>query len=547
MPVKATRGGIRGRSRLINDTAAEIRRLLEEAARRIQATLAAQPSDYQRWVLPRLAGEIRRQLNATAGEAAAAADAGQVEAWRQGAQLIDQRVTVGLPAAGSVSFAAVLPTLDNAQLAAMRGFLTEKIKGITLEAADKINTQLGLTVIGSQTPFEAVKSVQAILGEATTRRATTIVHTELARAHSAAGFDRMREWAGELPGLKKKWLASGKRQPRLHHHVIHGQVQPVGEPFLLAGGSIRMMHPHDPKAPASEVINCGCLAVPVLPEGEDYGFQRTAPDSLRDRETAEARSAGAKVKAASAKLPGMFPQKPERTSWEAGFPPVAIHADETTVKKHPSYAAAKGGDIDAGFALVEAATRPAAIAALRQAIGDAPAILVGVQAIEGASTNVIPEVMARILAQDLDLASDDDLVQINRVGHTSSSGWHRLAHPALFDGIVQAGARYVMVDDFVGQGGTFANLRGHIEQGGGHVIAATALTGRADSAILALTPETLAALRAKHGQDLETWWQQQFGYGFDALTESEARYLLRTEDADRVRNQLAAAAEKGNP
>lgn len=295
-PGKATREGSRRRTRLINDTAAEVRRLLGEAARDIQAVLAAQPSDYQRWALPPLLAEIRRLLAATGGEAAAVVDQAQLAAWREGSQLIDQVVSASLPEAGSAAVSAVLPRLDAPQLLAMRAFLTEKIKGVATEAVDRINTQLGLTMIGSQTPFEAIKAVGTILGEKTSRRATTIVNTELARAYSAAGAERMAQWADELPGLRKKWLASGKRQPRLHHHVIHGQIQPVEDPFLLAGGSIRMMHPHDPGAPAAETINCGCLAVPVLPAGEDYGFRRTAPDSRRDAEVDEARLAGARVR-----------------------------------------------------------------------------------------------------------------------------------------------------------------------------------------------------------------------------------------------------------
>ena len=295
-PGKAARDGIRARSRLITDTEAELRRLLEAVAARIQVVLAAQPSDYQRWVLPPLAAEIRRLLDATGAQAAAAADAGQVTAWREGSQFVDRAVTAGLPASGSVSFAAVLPTLDDATLRAMRSFLTEKIKGATLEAIDAINTQLGLTMIGGQTPFEAVKAVQKILGGKTTRRATTIVRTELARAHSAAGQQRMQQWATELPGVQKRWLASGKRQPRLHHHVIHGQTQPVAEPFVLRGGALKMMNPHDPSAPAAETINCGCLAVPLLPPGEDYGFTRTLPPSRRDVEADEARAAAVHIR-----------------------------------------------------------------------------------------------------------------------------------------------------------------------------------------------------------------------------------------------------------
>jgi adenine/guanine phosphoribosyltransferase-like PRPP-binding protein len=45
------------------------------------------------------------------------------------------------------------------------------------------------------------------------------------------------------------------------------------------------------------------------------------------------------------------------------------------------------------------------------------------------------------------------------------------------------------VDDFVGQGGTLANLIGFIKSLGGHVVGATALTGKPYSAKLA--PEEL--------------------------------------------------------
>ena len=38
---------------------------------------------------------------------------------------------------------------------------------------------------------------------------------------------------------------------------------------------------------------------------------------------------------------------PPRRSWPDDFPPVAIHADESRVKQHPAYAAAKRGDADA--------------------------------------------------------------------------------------------------------------------------------------------------------------------------------------------------------
>ena len=159
--------------------------------------------------------------------------------------------------------------------------------------------------------------------------------------------------------------------------------------------------------------------------------------------------------------------------------------------------------------------------------------------------NAIPEELANELGQRLGLAVDHGIIQSNVVAHTGASGFHRLANQAAFDGAVVRGRSYVLVDDFVGQGGTLANLRGFLIDGGGHVVGATALTGKPFSSILAPTNDKLSALRAKHGQDLETWWLDRFGHAFDCLTQSEARYLERTLDADTIRTRIAAAEQAG--
>lgn len=78
------------------------------------------------------------------------------------------------------------------------------------------------------------------------------------------------------------------------------------------------------------------------------------------------------------------------------------------------------------------------------------------------------------------------------------------------------------------------------------MIGATALTGKPYSAKLRPINEQLALLRAKHGQALEIWWQQRLGHNFDCLTQSEARYLERSPDADTIRNRLAAAEQAGD-
>jgi hypothetical protein len=172
-------------------------------------------------------------------------------------------------------------------------------------------------------------------------------------------------------------------------------------------------------------------------------------------------------------------------------------------------------------------------------------IVAPVHAIEGLSYNVIPVAMAEYIGLQLGLRTNVDLQQINRVRHTGSGGYHRLATPALFAGDVIAGERYLLVDDFVGQGGTLANLRGYIEASGGNVVGMVSLTGQRRSATLAVTDETLQALRNKH-EDLESWWSNLHGYGFAALTESEARYLLNSPDADTIRDRIIQAAREAS-
>ena len=42
---------------------------------------------------------------------------------------------------------------------------------------------------------------------------------------------------------------------------------------------------------------------------------------------------------------------------------------------------------------------------------------------------------------------------------------------------------------------------------------------------LVITKSTLGQLRKSLGREFEAWWQEQFGYDFSKLTESEAWYI----------------------
>lgn len=228
-----------------------------------------------------------------------------------------------------------------------------------------------------------------------------------------------------------------------------------------------------------------------------------------------------------------------RSAWPPEFPDVVIHASETAIKQHPFYHAAKAGDVDAAMRLVRETVSDEAIEALIE-IGSAwEPVLISVHAEERVGVNAIPEVLAEYLGQIVDWEVERDVVQANVVNHTGASGFARLAKQAFFEGKVKPEV-YVIVDDFIGQGGTIANLRGHIHRQGGRVLCATTLTGKPHSALLHQSPEKLAELRNKHGQ-LEEWWKERFGFGFECLTASETRYLINTATSEKIRASIEVA------
>ncbi|MFZ5530302.1 MAG: hypothetical protein ACOY4U_04530 [Pseudomonadota bacterium] len=258
---QARREALKGRTAILRDTHAEIMRLLKLAQAEIAAVLAGQPSDYQLWMLPQISKEISVVMARFGDAGAATLSTASGKAWQAGQGLID----VPLAAAG-FALAGVAPSIDTRQLLAMRAFMTDRIKDVGVAAANKINSELGLVVIGARAPGDAIGRVTEILGDQSRARATTIVRTELGRVYAVAAQARM-EQAGELvPGLKKQWRRSGKIHSRLNHDLADGQIRERDQPFNVGGRQI--MHPHDPKAPASETINCGCVAIPYMDSWE---------------------------------------------------------------------------------------------------------------------------------------------------------------------------------------------------------------------------------------------------------------------------------------
>ena len=187
-----------------------------------------------------------------------------------------------------------------------------------------------------------------------------------------------------------------------------------------------------------------------------------------------------------------------RTLWRANFPPVIGQTSYGVMRNHTNYRAAKDGvDNDAALDLAyELLSNEKVEQIWRSLRGTLPRV-VPVHAEELTGRNKIPMAYAKVLAEALGLTVEPQIVQSSVANHGGSpSIYHRLVSPPIFDGPVNPGTGYLIVDDTCAAGGTLANLKGFIEINGGMVLAMSVVAlGRAgDPYWISLADSTLARL-----------------------------------------------------
>ena len=295
---------------------------LAELEKRLLGALAVLPADAHPEQVDRVRTEIGFDLGQTAERLVAAARLGMGEAWRTGGASVAtvdvvpavQPMPIALrEAAPSISGFALMS--DRHLKEALESFFMDRIADVPAEVGRKIDTILRLTTMGGLPTSEAITQVRALL-DSSRRRAMTIVQTEMSRAFSLAAQARAEEAQASGVEWVKTWRRSGKIHSRLNHDIADGQTVPLDKPFKL--GSLSMKHPHDPAAPASETINCGCLALyrradytPTLPEKKPFSEEEIALNpnkaQLNDGKTVNALLAewAARAEQGSAPLAGM--------------------------------------------------------------------------------------------------------------------------------------------------------------------------------------------------------------------------------------------------
>ncbi|MFV0280279.1 MAG: AAA family ATPase [Rhodoblastus sp.] len=143
--------------------------------------------------------------------------------------------------------------------------------------------------------------------------------------------------------------------------------------------------------------------------------------------------------------------------------------------------------------------------------------------IEGARAEVKPEPIP--------------VVQSSRAFHTGANAIERIIARPRFDGPVERGGRYVLVDDVSVMGGTLAELAHHIRANGGEVVGSVLLVNAARSGKMMAEKARIRAVERRFGDAI----RQELGVEPSALTGPEAGYLLNFRDIDALRNRIAAA------
>lgn len=199
--------------------------------------------------------------------------------------------------------------------------------------------------------------------------------------------------------------------------------------------------------------------------------------------------------------------------------------------RHTDYVTAKAGDKLAAARLIRDLVVPDKVAWLAESYPDCT--LVPVHAEEATGRNAIPVAFAKLLADLGGLQLFTGIVQANTRGATGQDALYRFAFRARFDGQTPADRKCILIDDLRSMGGTFSDMRNHVEATGARVLAMMTL---------AYDPRRAPGGKVRIASSSDRWQalDSQFGLAnlssvlhelniytdARALTAGEARYLL---------------------
>jgi len=246
-------------------------------------------------------------------------------------------------------------------------------------------------------------------------------------------------------------------------------------------------------------------------------------------------------------------------SWDPDFPDVMHFVDHENayakpwklLEAHPCYNAAKNQEnrlaaLRLVYDLLKTPKNQSQLHTLKNKYVNS--IIVPVHAIEAGGKNRIPTALAEYIGTITDIEVDDNIIQTNRVHRTGSDEWHRFAFRPAFNGNVIPHKNYILIDDVFAHGGSFNELRLHIERNGGKVVQTAALSLGGHGNKIAPEPQLMKALIDKFSTDKLNLFLKEINLydgNYKALTNPEIFALRRTPSLDEARDRILAARQEG--
>lgn len=178
--------------------------LLDEARRRINDTLLTVP-EFEAAYLPQMRDAIEREMERFATQYEAEFKTLLASGWSLGASKVDIPLQIQ-------GITVVLPDLSPQLLRVAQGFSADLIKGLSTEALNAINREIQLGVLTGRSVTDVAKELGRNLTTEGTRwktvagRAEEIARTEMARVHSLATKERLKQAGEFIPGLQEEFV-----------------------------------------------------------------------------------------------------------------------------------------------------------------------------------------------------------------------------------------------------------------------------------------------------------------------------------------------------
>lgn len=161
---------------------------------------------------------------------------------------------------------------------------------------------------------------------------------------------------------------------------------------------------------------------------------------------------------------------PEGASWSGQFPPVVNHTSSAVARHHPDFKAAKQGDFQAALRLVDELVKDEKIAMIAKQYPNAHIIYN--HRIQGDGINMIPAAYAARFSA-IGMKVEHDIIAVTNVSHTNASDISRISKRMRYEGHVNKGVDYILLDDFITSGAELRDLRDYVNSQGGNVVAMT--------------------------------------------------------------------------